>query len=99
MRTTDRPQGGPKAGVEYDDRVSPTVFREGGYRFYFFSREEPRIHVHIHHETGEAKIWLEPEITLAQNYGLTERRLSTALRLARQYEDEIREAWNTHFGR
>ena len=23
--------------------MSPTVFREGGLRFYFFSREEPRM--------------------------------------------------------
>ncbi len=27
--------------------MSPTVFRERGYRFYFFSREEPRMHVHV----------------------------------------------------
>ena len=26
--------------------MSPTIFREGGYRFFFFSREEPRMHVH-----------------------------------------------------
>jgi hypothetical protein len=79
--------------------VSPTVFREAGYRFYFFSREEPRAHVPVHHETGEAKIWLEPEIAVAENYGLSERRLATALRLAREHEDEIRAAWQTHFRR
>jgi len=28
--------------------VSPTVFREDEYRFYFFSREESRMHVHIY---------------------------------------------------
>jgi len=38
--------------------VSPTIFRARGYRFYFFSREESRSHVHVQHETGEAKIWL-----------------------------------------
>lgn len=27
--------------------MSPTVFREKGYRFFFFSREEPRMHVHV----------------------------------------------------
>jgi hypothetical protein len=79
--------------------VSPTIFREAGYRFYFFSREEPRAHVHVHHETGEAKIWLEPEIAVAENYGLSERRLATALRLAREHEDEIRAAWQAHFQR
>jgi hypothetical protein len=45
--------------------MSPTVFREGPYRFYFFSREEPRIHVHVGSSDGEAKFWIEPEIELA----------------------------------
>jgi hypothetical protein len=40
--------------------MSPTIFREGGYRFYFFSREEPRMHVHVHCADGEAKFWIEP---------------------------------------
>jgi hypothetical protein len=30
--------------------MSPTILREGQYRFYFNSREEPRMHVHV--ETG-----------------------------------------------
>jgi len=33
--------------AEYDSEMSPTVFREGGFRFYFFSREESRMHVHV----------------------------------------------------
>ena len=85
--------------MEYDDAVSPTIFRAGGYRFYFFSREEPRMHVHVHHQTGEAKIWLEPEIAVAENYGLSQRRLAAALRLVQEHEDEIRAAWQTHFPR
>jgi hypothetical protein len=79
--------------------VSPTVFRARGFRFYFFSREEPRPHVHVNHQTGEAKIWLDPEISVAQNYGLSLGRLRTALRLVQEHEDEIRAAWQTHFGR
>jgi hypothetical protein len=77
--------------------MSPTVFREGAYRFFFFSREERRLHVHVNHPTGEAKFWLEPKISLAGNYGLTQRRLATALRLIREHEDEIRIAWRRHF--
>lgn len=57
------------------------------------------MHVHVHHETGEAKIWLEPGIGVAQNYGLSLRRLAAVLRLAQEHEDEIRAAWQTHFGR
>jgi hypothetical protein len=79
--------------------VSPTVFREGGFRFYFFSREELRMHVHAHHTEGEAKFWLEPAIEVAHNYGLSARRLAAALLLVRGHENEIRRAWQAHFGR
>jgi Domain of unknown function (DUF4160) len=78
--------------------MSPTVFRHGRWRFYFFSREEPRIHVHVQSSSGEANIWLEPQIELAQNYGLNTRQINSALRLIREHEDEIREAWEAHFG-
>ena len=27
--------------------MSPTIYREGPYRFFFNSREESRMHVHI----------------------------------------------------
>ena len=35
--------------------MSPTVFRHKGYRFFFFLREEERMHVHIYSGSGEAK--------------------------------------------
>ena len=78
--------------------MSPTVFREEGFRFYFFSREETRMHVHVHSARGEAKFWLEPKIELAQNYGLPQTEVTAALRLIRKREDEIRKAWKAHFG-
>ena len=51
--------------------MSPTVFREAGYRFFLFSREEPRMHVHVQAQAGEAKFWLEPDIELAVSFGLS----------------------------
>lgn len=77
--------------------MSPTLFREHGYRFFFFSREEPRIHVHVYHADGEAKFWLEPEIALAQNYGLSRQALREAEIMVRNHEKEIRDAWHQHF--
>jgi hypothetical protein len=47
--------------------VSPTFLRVRGFRLYFFSREEARLHVHVQHATGEAKFWLDPKIALAAN--------------------------------
>lgn len=79
--------------------MSPTILRIGGYRFFFFSREEMRAHVHVYHADGEAKVWLDPEVEMAQNHGLSRRRLSTVLRLVREHENEIRTAWHKHFGR
>ena len=88
--------GRPRA--MYTAAVSPTVFKERGYRFYFFSREEARMHVHVHHADGEAKFWLEPAIELAQAHGLSAPQIAAALDLVRRHEDEIRTAWGRHFG-
>jgi Domain of unknown function (DUF4160) len=78
--------------------VSPTIFRDGSFRFYFFSREEPRIHVHVQCPDGEAKFWLEPAVAVAQNHGLTEQQVRTAQRLVEEHIGEIRSAWTKHFG-
>jgi len=77
--------------------MSPTVFREGGFRFYFFSREEPRLHVHVQTQNGEAKYWLEPIIELAQQTGLSQHELNQALRMVKEHENDIRDSWSKHF--
>jgi hypothetical protein len=78
--------------------MSPTVFRESGFRFFFFSREEPRMHVHVLSSNGEAKFWIEPAIQIAQNFGLPMKELNEACRLIEEHQDEIRDAWRHHFG-
>jgi len=78
--------------------MSPTVFREGPYRFYFFSLEEPRMHVHVTCPDGEAKFWLEPAIALAQNYGLSDKQLKDVQTLVEAHADECRSSWKAHFG-
>lgn len=78
--------------------MSPTVFREGGFRFYFFSLEESRMHIHVQGESGEAKFWIEPRIELVRNYGLTDIDLGRVKKLIEEHEDDIRNAWRRHFG-
>jgi hypothetical protein len=82
----------------YHQHMAPTIFRAHGFRFFFFSREESRLHVHVSHAEGEAKFWLEPEITLAQNIGLSGKALRQAQTLIKEYENDIRAAWQQHFG-
>jgi len=79
--------------------MSPTIFRERGFRFLFFSREEARMHVHVQGQRGEAKFWIEPKIMLAENHGLSEKDLRVAQSIIEEREDEIRSAWTGHFGR
>jgi hypothetical protein len=76
--------------------VSPTVFREGRYRFYFFSLEEDRMHVHVESPDGELKVWLEPNIEVAQNHGIPERELTAIVRIIEKRHGEIKKRWADH---
>ena len=78
--------------------MAPTVFRNGAFRFFFFSREEARLHVHVSHTDGEAKFWLEPRVELAINQGLSQTQINQAMEMVKQSETVIRDAWNIHFG-
>lgn len=79
-------------------KMSPTIYRERGFRFFFFSREEARIHVHVHCATGEAKYWLQPEIELARSYGISAAQLTKIREIIEAHQDEFIDAWNSHFG-
>ena len=79
--------------------MSPTVFREQGYRFFFFSREEERMHVHVLSADGEAKFWLEPNIELAKNHRLTQIQLRQIESILEAHRDELIRAWRRHFDR
>ena len=79
--------------------MSPTIFKQSGLRFFFFfSREEARPHVHVSGAGGEAKIWIEPTVQVARNHGLDRSELIRALRIAKERQNEIRAAWQGHFG-
>jgi hypothetical protein len=78
--------------------MAPTVARDGPFRLFFFSREEPRIHVHVSHPDGEAKFWLTPQVALASHTGLSTRQLHDAQTAVQAHVKEIENAWNHHFG-
>lgn len=73
--------------------MSPTILREKGYRFFFFSREEDRMHIHVVCSDGEAKFWLSPDIELAKNCGLTRLQLKEIENIIEVHYDELKNAW------
>lgn len=77
--------------------MSPTVFIEGPYRFFFFSREERRMHIHVMGSQGEAKFWIEPDVSLAQSIGLSKKELNEIWKIIEARKDEIRLNWERHF--
>ena len=77
----------------------PSVFREKGYRFYFLSNEEDRIHIHVTCEGGEAKFWLEPIVSLATYHKLNPKKLREIQGIIEEHRDEIVQNWRKQFGK
>ncbi|HVZ84949.1 MAG TPA: DUF4160 domain-containing protein [Terracidiphilus sp.] len=78
----------------------PEVFRERGFRFFFYSNEgSPRepAHVHVEKENREAKFWLHPEVRVAYNDGYDARTLRELLEIVEANRDRIERAWNEFF--
>lgn len=74
----------------------PTVMKLYGFRFFFFSNEESRMHIHIEREGLEAKIWLD-SFEIASNYGFKSHELLIIQQLVKKYEKEFKKAWISHF--
>jgi hypothetical protein len=79
----------------------PTVFRDRGFRFFFYSNEgsplEP-VHIHVEKDNAEAKFWLLPQVNLAYNEGHDSRTLREILGMVESNKDLIERAWNEFFG-
>ena len=78
--------------------MSPAVFTTHGFRFFFYSDEEDRMHVHVEKGEAEAKFWLEPTIELASAYDCKPKTLKAMLRIVEERQNDIKHAWREHFG-
>jgi hypothetical protein len=78
----------------------PVVFRKDGLRFFFFSNEgSPREvpHIHVKGKGCDAKIWIEPDVSIEDSYGFTSQQLARILRVVTENRDIILRAWHDHF--
>ena len=79
----------------------PTVFRERGFKFFFYSNEgSPRepVHIHVEKDDHEAKFWMRPVAQLAYNDGYDARTLREVLGMVEAHRERIERAWNEFFG-
>jgi len=78
----------------------PTVFRQDGYRFFFYSNEgsplEP-MHIHVQKAGAEAKFWLIPEIVLDRSDGFDAKTLRRLLGIVKSNRNIIEDRWNEYF--
>jgi hypothetical protein len=75
----------------------PTIYRQGAYRFFFNSREETRVHIHVHSPDGVAKFWLEPIVALADAHLLSARELMRIETIVKEHQNDFVAAWRRHF--
>jgi len=84
--------------------VSPRVFKEGEFVFWFHSYDvlhEDRASIHVgkgsQNDSGDAKIWLEPEIEIGRaGRTLSRSDLDSVIKIVRQNLERLKEAWNDH---
>ena len=77
--------------------MSPTIMLIGKFRFFFNSREEIRRHIHVSTTNGTAKIWLEPEVSLADFYHISTGELKEIIQIVEEKRDDFINSWNRHF--
>ena len=76
----------------------PTVFREGPYRFFFYSGDgvEPR-HIHVERDELCAKFWLEP-VRLQNSAGFGSKDVKRIRSIIERRQNDLVEAWDEYFG-
>jgi hypothetical protein len=80
--------------------VSPVVFQLQGIQFHFFANEgTPRepIHIHASRAGARAKVWLQPDVSIAWSKGYDRREQTAIIRIVRQRRAEIENAWTEFF--
>jgi hypothetical protein len=79
----------------------PVILRYKGYRFFFFSNEgdpvEP-MHIHVRKAEAVAKFWLEPDVSVAESYGMKSSELRELMDVAEKNKELIKRYWDEYFG-
>lgn len=75
----------------------PTVYREKGYRFFFYSNEHLPIHIHIEKENKTAKYDLIPIVELVKSNGFNSSELREIRAIIENNTELLILKWNEYF--
>lgn len=56
------------------------------------------LHIHVIKAEKVAKLWLEPDVAVAESYGMTSSELKMLCKVVKEKRDLIAEVWNEYFG-
>lgn len=78
-------------------RFTPTVLRDGPYRFFFDSgdRDEPP-HIPVERDDCEAKFWLDP-VRLERSRGFPRKEISQVQAIVERSRRNLLDQWNEYF--
>ena len=74
----------------------PTIYREAGYRVYFYAQDHTPAHVRVGKDGCEAKFELRP-VRFVSNDGFKPRDLSRIEFMVRVHAKSFEDAWHGHF--
>ncbi len=76
----------------------PTVLQAKGYKFKFYSNENNEFaHIHVTKGSGNAKIWLRPDISEEYSYNFTVRERRDIRELVEQNYETLIKKWDEYF--
>lgn len=76
----------------------PTVFKQEGYRFYFYSNEHLPEHIHVENGDGYARVVLET-LEVTDSYNFNSKELKKIVKLVSENRTKIEGAWHEYFSR
>jgi len=74
----------------------PTLLRENGYRFFFFSDEHLPKHVHIEKSDKYMRVELE-NLKVTDNYHMTSKEIREVMRMIEKHKQLFLEGWDGYF--
>ena len=76
----------------------PTVLRQLGFRFFFYSNEgtEPA-HIHVEKGDCETNFWLEP-VELVYSNGFSAKEINQLRKITLEHQQLFKKAWHEYFG-